>query len=82
MLVDAAIWAFKTYPARRYALIIWGHGRGWRGEDDGVAFKGLEKGERSDVRITTAELGFSAAGIKEAVGRQLNLIIFDSCSMG
>ncbi|CDZ66905.1 Peptidase C11 clostripain [Neorhizobium galegae bv. orientalis] len=82
VLVDAAIWAFKTYPARRYALIIWGHGRGWRGEDDGAAFKGLEKSERSDVRITTAELGSSAARIKEAVGRQLNLIIFDSCSMG
>ena len=27
------IWALETYPAKRYALVLWNHGTGWK-EDD------------------------------------------------
>ena len=30
-LVDFAVWAMKTYPAKRYALILSDHGAGWVG---------------------------------------------------
>ncbi len=32
-LVDFASWAIETYPAQRYALVLWNHGSGWK-EDD------------------------------------------------
>jgi hypothetical protein len=30
-LVDFAVWAMKTYPAKKYALILSDHGAGWLG---------------------------------------------------
>jgi hypothetical protein len=32
-LVDFVSWASSTYPAERYALVLWNHGTGWK-EDD------------------------------------------------
>ncbi len=33
-LRDFVTWATATYPAERYALILWNHGGGWRALDD------------------------------------------------
>jgi len=30
-LADFVAWAKRIYPAKRYALILWDHGQGWRG---------------------------------------------------
>jgi hypothetical protein len=30
-LADFVEWSKRTYPAKRYALILWDHGQGWRG---------------------------------------------------
>jgi hypothetical protein len=30
-LADFVAWAKRSYPAKRYALILWDHGQGWRG---------------------------------------------------
>ena len=30
-LADFVAWSKRTYPAKRYALILWDHGQGWRG---------------------------------------------------
>ena len=30
-LADFVGWTKRTYPAKRYALILWDHGQGWRG---------------------------------------------------
>jgi hypothetical protein len=32
-LIDFVNWAIEQYPARRYALVLWNHGSGWK-EDD------------------------------------------------
>jgi hypothetical protein len=32
-LLDFIIWATQTYPAERYALVLWNHGSGWKDED-------------------------------------------------
>jgi hypothetical protein len=60
----------KEYPARKYALIIGGHGGGWQGicEDQTSHYDGLRMEE-----------------LKEAlqdVGKPIDLIAFDSCLMG
>ncbi|HXF63739.1 MAG TPA: clostripain-related cysteine peptidase [Caldilineaceae bacterium] len=32
-LVDFVLWAARAYPAKRYALILWNHGAGWKDDD-------------------------------------------------
>ena len=32
-LSDFACWAIDTYPAKRYMVVLWGHGLGWEGHD-------------------------------------------------
>jgi hypothetical protein len=31
---DFACWAVDKYPARRYMLVLWGHGLGWEGHEE------------------------------------------------
>jgi hypothetical protein len=31
---DFACWAIDTYPAKRYMVVLWGHGLGWEGHDE------------------------------------------------
>ncbi|HEV7857372.1 MAG TPA: clostripain-related cysteine peptidase [Pyrinomonadaceae bacterium] len=32
-IADFACWAIDNFPARRYMLVLWGHGLGWEGHD-------------------------------------------------
>lgn len=32
-LIDFITWAYHSYPAARYALVLWNHGTGWKDED-------------------------------------------------
>lgn len=54
-LVEFVNWARSTYPARRYALVIWSHGNGWKSVPG--AFKGISYDDESWHHITTLELG-------------------------
>ncbi len=69
-------WAKQSYPANRYSLIIWGHGRGY-------------KGFCSDYK-DSGEMDFSNAGnftlemgkVKTALGGKLQHMMFHNCFMG
>lgn len=58
--------AFKNYPAERYALVLWDHGHGWPGVCDDWTDKD---------RLTLDEISEALSGYK------LNLIGFDACLM-
>jgi hypothetical protein len=32
-LIDFISWACRTYPAERYAVVLWNHGAGWKDDD-------------------------------------------------
>lgn len=32
-LADSVLWAVKQYPAKRYGLVLWNHGAGWKDDD-------------------------------------------------
>lgn len=74
-------WLVATYPAKRYAIVFWGHGRGWRTQPRPELFRGLEPGERSGKRITTRQLGDALVYTAEKIGHPVDLVIFDSCNM-
>lgn len=63
--------AMENYKSEHYALIVWGHGSGWRGfvEDD----------YSSSSKLSLSDLG---EGIQNAViknNKKLDLICFDTC---
>ena len=71
-LENFVIWSMKNYPADRYVLVIWGHGKGWRGiAPDGGDY------------LTMEELDSALNNIIEYNnGKKLDIIGFDACGMG
>jgi hypothetical protein len=74
-LVDFAMWGIATYPAERYALIIWDHGGSWLGLANDNSADGNS--------LTLPELRDALAQIVDSSGiGQFELIGFDACLMG
>jgi hypothetical protein len=46
-LIDFITWACRTYPAERYALVLWNHGSGWK--DDDIYRVAEQKGVKDKV---------------------------------
>ena len=82
-LFDFARWAVERCPAKRYLLLIMGHGNGVRalsadGESipsSGVAYDATCGGDC----LTTVELGQACARIRGLVGGRLNILAIDAC---
>ncbi|MGA1792765.1 MAG: clostripain-related cysteine peptidase [Thermoplasmatota archaeon] len=73
-LVDFATWTMDSYPADRYALVLWNHGSGI----DGICWE--QSMDEEDV-ITVKELGSALQEIGEFAGRPLDIVGFDACLM-
>ena len=73
-LVDFTKWAIANYPAERYALILSGHGKGWRG----LCWDKTSGKDNLDIKELKTALTETAA----VNGKPLDLIGFDSCLMG
>ena len=74
-LVDFAVWAIKTYPAKKYALILSDHGAGWVGGWNDDAPK-----EGSSLTVNEIDQALATILQKTKVG-QLDLLGFDACLM-
>jgi len=74
-LADFIAWGKANYPAKKYLLIVGGHGSGWRGVKPPAA-KGISYDEVSNNHISPAEL---AAAIKAGGG--VNVYASDACLM-
>ena len=62
-------WAKATYPARRYALVLWNHGGGYTGLIEDVTTAGSRLMSLDDVRTALSEAG------------GVDLLDFDMCLM-
>ena len=71
--------AIHTFPARRYALIVWNHGGGW----SGLATDEKAPGAPSDFdKLTLPELrGAISGALRETGLKKLDLVGFDMCLM-
>ena len=74
-LADFVLWGMRRYPARHTAVIIWGHGRGW-------------KPVRSKIddwthahAFDSSEVARSLDRVARATGRPVDLFAADSCLM-
>ncbi len=70
-------WAQANYPAQKYALVIGGHGKGWKEvSPDGSSARMVPAAAGEQDAIQIGELGGAVAGLS------LDLLAFDACLMG
>ncbi len=88
-LRDMGAWAVRKYPAERYALVLWDHGRGWSTQGSPGTpphIKGFSEdvhGSAGSISVAKGELGRALKGISSAIGgAPLDLVGFDACLMG
>ena len=77
-LVDFVLWAKGRYPAKRYMLIVWNHGDGWRTKSRGTtpSTKGISYDDETHNGITTVQLGLA---LKKMGG--VDIYASDACLM-
>lgn len=83
-LTAAAHWAFTTYPAKQYALILWNHGSGILDEkQDWNKSRGILYDFSSKKCLTNRALLQSLKTIQRDVlgGKSIDLIGMDACLM-
>ena len=71
-LSSLTAWAMKTYPADKYVLDLWDHGRGW-------AY--FASDDTSGSRMMIPDLAGAMAKAEKAAGDKIDLTVFDGCSM-
>lgn len=87
-LIDAAAWAFKNYPAKQYALILWGHGSGSLEEKKNWKnywkhHRGILYDFSSKKCLSSTELQSALYTIQHSIlgGKKLDLLGMDACLM-
>jgi len=75
-LVDFARWAKKKYPAKRYMLVIWNHGTGWKTDKRLPEGKGISYDFDTNNHISTPELQMAM----KKIGK-VDILAFDACLM-
>jgi len=78
-LISFAKWAVNNYPAKKYLLVIWNHGGGFR-------FTGLSKDIALDDTsggdiITMSELEYALSAISTKMGKKIDIVGMDACFM-
>ncbi|OGR53524.1 MAG: hypothetical protein A2049_02020 [Elusimicrobia bacterium GWA2_62_23] len=75
-LADFLAWGKARYPAKKYLLVIWNHGNGWKGKAAGARARGISFDDETGNHISTPELEkvFAQAG-------PVDVLAFDACLM-
>jgi len=79
-LVDFASWAITEYPAKKYLLVIWNHGGGFRSPvytTKDIAWDDTSGGDR----ITMPELEDALSAISAQMGKNIDIVGMDACLM-
>lgn len=78
-LVDFANWAAINYPAKKYLLVIWNHGGGFRSLNlaKDIAWDDTNGGDK----ITMSELEDALSTISAQIGGKVDILGMDACFM-
>lgn len=78
-LVDFASWATINYPAKKYLLVIWNHGGGFRSLSltKDIVWDDTNGGDR----ITMPELEDALSMISAQIGKNIDIVGMDACLM-
>jgi len=78
-LVDFTNWAAINYPAKKYLLVIWNHGGGFRSLylTKDIAWDDTSGGDK----ITMPELEYALSAITTQIGKNIDIVGMDACFM-
>lgn len=78
-LIDFATWAVTEYPAKKYLLVIWNHGGGFRSTalSKDIAWDDTSGGDK----ITMSELEYALSAISIQMGKNVDIVGMDACLM-
>jgi hypothetical protein len=78
--IDFIRWGVETYPAKRYAFVIWNHGWGWSITS---GLKGVASDDHSGSELTVAGGEYEAIlqAATEITGAPIALLGMDACLM-
>jgi len=79
-LIDFANWAAINYPAKKYLLVIWNHGGGFRSSaytTKDIAWDDTSGGDK----ITMPELEDALFAISIQIGKKIDIVGMDACLM-
>ena len=79
-LIDFTSWAVANYPAKKYLLVIWNHGGGFRSPAytaKDIAWDDTSGGDR----ITIPELEYAFSAISAQMGKKIDIVGMDACLM-
>jgi hypothetical protein len=79
-LIDFTSWAVANYPAKKYLLVIWNHGGGFRSPAytaKDIAWDDTSGGDR----ITMSELEYAFSAISAQMGKNIDIVGMDACLM-
>ncbi|MCM2267115.1 MAG: clostripain-related cysteine peptidase [Elusimicrobiales bacterium] len=60
-LAEFGLWAKSRFPARRYMLVVWNHGTGWKSAALSPELKGISYDDETQHHITGVQLGAALA---------------------
>ncbi len=78
-LINFANWAVTNYPAKKYLLVIWNHGGGFRSTalSKDIAWDDTSGGDK----ITMSELEYALSAISIQMGKNVDIVGMDACLM-
>ena len=78
-LIDFTDWAITNYPAKKYLLVIWNHGGGFRSLNlaKDIAWDDTNGGDK----ITMSELEDALSMISAQIGKNIDIVGMDACLM-
>jgi len=78
-LINFANWTVTNYPAKKYLLVIWNHGGGFRSTtlSKDIAWDDTSGGDK----ITMSELEYALSAISTQAGKNIDIVGMDACLM-
>ena len=80
-LIDFASWAVTEYPAKKYLLVIWNHGGGFRAVSPSLTKDIAWDDTSGGDRITMPELEYALSAISAQMGKNIDIVGMDACLM-
>jgi hypothetical protein len=73
----------SRYPAANYMLVLWDHGNGWYpGYGPRASAIFIDDSHGHEMGIAGGEFAQAMAGVKQALGKRVRILVFDACLMG
>jgi len=79
-LIDFANWAVANYPAKKYLLVIWNHGGGFRSPANTTKDIAWDYTDGKD-KITMQDLEYALSAISTQMGKNIDIVGMDACLM-